>query len=158
MKKKNLISLLTAIGICEGVGIAGGICTAQSVSTWYQTLNKPSFNPPSWIFAPVWTMLYAMMGVASYLIYQKKDKVGAPAALFIFSVQLALNLLWSVLFFCKKSPAGALIEIVFLWVAILLTMVLFWKISRKAAILLIPYFIWVSFASLLNFEIWRLNK
>src|SRR5665647_2489902 len=98
MKKKNLISLLTAIGICEGVGIAGGICTAQSVSTWYQTLNKPSFNPPSWIFAPVWTMLYAMMGVASYLIYQKKDKVGAPAALFIFSVQLALNLLWSVLF------------------------------------------------------------
>ena len=158
MKNKNLISLLTAIGICEGVGIAGGICTAQSVSTWYQTLNKPSFNPPSWIFAPVWTTLYAMMGIACYLIYQKKDTLGAPAALFVFSVQLALNLLWSVLFFCKKTPAGALIEIAFLWVAILLTTVLFWKISRKAAILLLPYLLWVSFASLLNFEIWRLNK
>lgn len=158
MKNKNVFSLLIAMGICEGVGIAGGICTAQSVSTWYQTLQKPSFNPPSWIFAPVWTSLYAMMGIAGYLVYQKKDRFGAPAALFIFSVQLALNLLWSVLFFCKKTPAGALIEIAFLWAAILLTTLLFWKISRKAAILLIPYLLWVSFASVLNFEIWRLNK
>jgi tryptophan-rich sensory protein len=158
MKSKNLISLLTAIGICEGVGIAGGICTAQSVSTWYQTLNKPSFNPPGWIFAPVWTTLYAMMGLACFLIYQKKETKGAPAALFIFSVQLALNLLWSVLFFCMKTPAGALIEIIFLWAAILLTTILFWKISKRSAILLLPYLLWVSFASVLNFEIWRLNR
>jgi translocator protein len=158
MKSKNFISLLTAIGICESVGIAGGICTAQSVSTWYQTLNKPSFNPPSWIFAPVWTTLYAMIGFACHLIYQKKNSLGAPTALFVFSVQLALNLLWSVLFFCKKTPVGSLIEIAFLWVAIFFTILLFWKISRLAAILLIPYFLWVSFASLLNFEIWRLNK
>lgn len=158
MKSNDLISLLAAIGICEGVGIAGSLCTAESVSTWYTTLKKPSFNPPSSVFAPVWTILYALMGIASYLIYKKRNERGAPKALFIFSVQLALNLLWSVLFFCMRKPFFALIEIVVLWIAILVTILSFWNISKKAAILLIPYLAWVTFASVLNFEIWRLNR
>lgn len=158
MKNRDLFSLILSIGICESAGFAGSICTAKSVSNWYSTLCKPSFHPPSWIFAPVWTTLYALMGIASFIIYNEKDKKGAPLALFIFSLQLALNLLWTVIFFCMKTPFFALVEILFLWVTILLTIILFWSISKKAALLLIPYLIWVSFASILNFKLWRLNR
>jgi translocator protein len=158
MKKRDIITLISAILICEGVGMAGGICTSQSIPVWYRTLDKPSFNPPSWVFAPVWTILYALMGIAISIIYQKKEQKNAPLAIIVFSIQLAQNLLWSVLFFCMRTPLGAFIEIFFLWGMILLTILLFWNISKKAALLLVPYLLWVSFASVLNFEVWRLNR
>ena len=154
---KNISTLATGIAICEGVGVAGGVITSKTVQGWYQNLKTPSINSPSSVFAPVWTTLYALMGIAVSIIYQKKDRSRA-AALIAFGVQLALNFLWTVLFFGLRTPFGAFIEIIILWVAILITIILFLRISRKAALLLVPYLLWVSFASLLNFKLWRLNR
>jgi tryptophan-rich sensory protein len=140
-------------------GGAGGIATSKSVDTWYRTLRKPSFNPPGWVFGPVWTTLYMMMGIAHYLVERKQVEanIARPARIF-YGLQLALNTLWSLLFFGKRSPLAALVEIVFLWLAILLTIITFARISRKAALLLLPYLLWVSFAAVLNGAVWRLNS
>lgn len=158
-KKINIVKLAVAIIICELAGIIGSLFTAPKIATWYSALNKPSFNPPSWIFGPVWTALFFLMGVAAYFIWEKlaSDK-RARGALVIFGVQLALNILWSVLFFGMKNPLYALIEIIVLWVAILASIIAFNKIDKKAAYLLLPYILWVSFAAFLNFSIWRLNR
>ena len=132
----------------------GSLFTASSVSSWYVTLIKPSFNPPSWVFGPVWTLLYLLMGISLYLVWIKKfDKT----AFTFFGIQLVLNALWSILFFGLKSPLFAFIEIIFLWVAILVTMIFFYKINRISAYLLVPYILWVSFAAILNFAIFILN-
>jgi translocator protein len=154
----NIIRLIGCIGVCEAAGMIGSIFTAQSVRTWYVELTKPSFSPPNWLFAPVWITLYAMMGIALYIEWEKSKSMDVPAIVFVvFFVQLLLNALWSFLFFGLRSPLWGSVGIVLLWAAILLTIVLFWRFSRTAGALLIPYFAWVTFASILTFSIWKLN-
>lgn len=154
-KKKLLVSL----AICFAAEGAGGLFTAQSVGTWYLTLQKPAFTPPGWLFGPVWTLLYFLMGVSLYLIWTAKQDSGVKKnfAGFIFAVQLLLNVAWSAVFFGMQSIAGALGIIVALWVAIAVTMHQFRRISRLASGLLLPYWAWVSFATVLNFTLWKLN-
>lgn len=150
--KFNPIKLIFCILIAEGAGILGSVATFSSVKTWYLTdLIKPSWNPPSWLFGPVWTFLFFLMGIALYLVWIKKNN------LFWFWTQLILNILWSFLFFGLHAPMLAFYEIILLWIAILMTIVKFWSYNKKAAILLIPYLAWVSFASFLNFTVARLN-
>jgi benzodiazapine receptor len=150
--------LLICILVPQLVGITAGLATASSVRGWYGELIKPPFNPPDWLFAPVWTALYLAMGIAAYLVWRRgADVPGATAALVAFVIQLALNWVWSFLFFGLRSPLLGLIEIVLLWGAIVVTMVLFFRRSTWAGALLVPYLLWVSFAMVLNFELWRLN-
>jgi benzodiazapine receptor len=152
--RKLLVSLL----IPQLVGISAGLVTAQGTRDWYPLLAKPAFTPPSWLFAPVWTALYLMMGIACYLVWKRGTaQPGVRVALVAFGTQLALNWLWSILFFGLRSPLAGLIDIVLLFVLIALTVRLFRAVSRPAALLLLPYLMWVGFATVLNFEIWRLN-
>ena len=140
------------------VGGIAGFFTTTGVNGWYAVANKPSFNPPNWLFAPVWTALYIMMGIALYLVW-KTETANAikQKALILFGVQLALNFLWSFIFFYAKQPGWAFADIIAMWIVILLTIIWFGKISTTAAWLLVPYIFWVSFASLLNFYIWKHN-
>ncbi len=155
---KNVLKFIASILFSLGAGVLGSFFTASSVSTWYKTIEKPFFNPPSWVFSPVWTILFIMMGVALYLVWKKglKEKK-VKIAFGIFWVQLVLNVLWSVFFFGLQSPLYALVDIVFLWFAIFITIVWFSRVSKKATYLLIPYLLWVSFAAVLNFAIFYLN-
>ena len=154
----NAAKLITCIVVPQLVGLTAGLATASSVGTWYPELLKPAFNPPGWVFGPVWVALYLAMGVAAYLVWKiGRDAPGVSLALGVFLVQLALNWIWSFLFFGLQSPLLALIEIVALWLAIAATTVLFLRLSKPAGALLLPYLLWVSFAAVLNFEIWRLN-
>ena len=140
--------------LCFAVAGMGSALTNLSVKTWYPTLRKPSFNPPDWLFGPVWTALYLMMAVAAWLVW---TRTGWHPALTLFFAQLALNVVWSGLFFGMRSPGAALAEIVLLWFAILLTTIGFAAVSSAAAALMLPYLAWVAFAAVLNFSIWRLN-
>jgi len=155
----DILKLILCLVITLGVGFAGSLYTAPAIRTWYATLHKPSFNPPNWVFMPVWTVLYIMMAVAAFLVWRApatgRWKVVALAA---FLVQLLLNLLWSLLFFGLRQPAYALVDIVLLWLMIVVTAFLFVKLSRPAALLLVPYLAWVTFAAVLNSEILRLNS
>ena len=158
MDSKSAVPLAAAIAVCLLAGVIGSVFTMPAIPGWYASLNKPSFSPPSWLFGPVWTILYLLMGISAYLVW--KNGLQAPnvkSALSIFGVQLALNLLWSILFFGLHSPFAGLVCIVLLWVSIALTIVAFNRISRKAALLLVPYILWVTFAALLNFTVWQLN-
>jgi tryptophan-rich sensory protein len=158
MKFPKFLKLITAIIISELAGIIGSVFTVSSISSWYVTLTKPTFSPPSYVFGPVWTTLYALMGIAAFLIWKKGlDRKDVKVALGIFIIQLVLNTLWSIIFFGLHSSGGALIEIVFLWLAILATIIAFYKISKVSAYLLLPYIAWVSFAAYLNYSIWVLN-
>ena len=140
------------------VGAIAGFFTNSGVNSWYVIANKPSFNPPNWLFAPVWTTLYLMMGIALYLVWSKEaDKAIKKTAIILFSVQMLLNFAWSFIFFYAQQPGWAFVEIIAMWVMILLTIFWFGKISSLAAWLLVPYISWVSFAALLNFYIWKLN-
>lgn len=136
----------------------GGYATTTSVSTWYLTLSKPEWNPPSWVFGPVWTLLYAGMAVAAWLVW-KKEGTGAfvQPALKIYFIQLALNAAWSILFFAFRRPGAALIDIAMLWLAIVICTVMFFRVSRVAGWLMVPYLAWVTFASVLNHSIWAQN-
>ncbi len=156
-RHRDIAGLLAFLVICLGISVAGGAATASSVGTWYQTLQKPSFNPPNWLFAPVWTALYIMIAVAGWRVWRAHGLRGARAAMALFAVQLALNLAWSFLFFGYRMIGAALIEIVLLLMAILVTTVLFWKRDRLAGMLFVPYAGWVAFATILNFALWRLN-
>lgn len=155
---KDVPKLITSILVCELTGILATPITISAISTWYKTLAKPFFSPPNWIFGPVWTLLYLLMGISMYLIWKKglKNKM-VRLAIKIFLVQLLFNFLWSLLFFGLRSPALAFIDIVFLWIFIVLAIKHFYPLSRLAAYLLIPYILWVSFASLLNLAILLLN-
>lgn len=158
MNTKNWLTLVGFITLSEAAGIIGSIFTAPSIRGWYDTLIRPDIAPPNWVFGPVWTTLFALMGIAAFLVWKRGlEHRNVKIALGIFAVQLVLNTLWSIIFFGLRSPGGALIEIVFLWFAILVTIVVFSKISRAAAWLLVPYIAWVSFAAYLNFSIWMLN-
>jgi len=155
---KNIMKLISAIVICQLAGVIGSIFTSPAISTWYAGLQRPEFSPPNWVFGPVWITLYAMMGISLFLIWEKGlKKKQSKTAVSVFGVQLALNAIWSLLFFGLQSPFYAFIEIIFLWVAIAATIVLFYKISKPASWLLLPYIIWVSFAAFLNYSIWILN-
>ncbi|MGD8377596.1 MAG: tryptophan-rich sensory protein [Acidobacteriota bacterium] len=150
------------LGICLAVpvlvGALSGLATARGLEIWYPSLTKPSFNPPDWVFGPVWTVLYLMMGLAAWLIWRGGlSRPGVRAALAAFGVQLALNGLWSVLFFGMRAPGLAFAEILALWLAIGATVWLFARVSAPAAAWMLPYWAWVSFASVLNFALWRLN-
>ncbi|NCO97277.1 MAG: TspO protein [Candidatus Aenigmarchaeota archaeon CG_4_10_14_0_8_um_filter_37_24] len=158
MKKQNPAKLVFSILVCQVAGLLGSVFTSSSIPTWYATLRKPWFNPPNWLFAPVWTLLFLMMGISLYLVLTKSFREKkVKSGLLFFGVQLALNILWSFLFFYLKNPLFGFIEILVLWVAILLTILKFWKIDRKAAYLLLPYIFWVSFATVLNLSIYVLN-
>ena len=135
----------------------GGTATSRAVRDWYPTLVKPAWNPPAWLFGPVWTVLYIAMAVAAWLVWRRVGWAGARLALTLFMVQLTLNAAWSIIFFGLRNPGAAFAEVVVLWAAILGTLVLFWQVSVPAGILFIPYLAWVSFATVLNFAIWRLN-
>ena len=155
----RLLKLFFAVLICEGVGILGSIFTISAITTWYQTLNKPLFSPPNFVFGPVWTILYALMGISIFLVLEKKIKVKERNNLiYLFSLQLLLNFLWSVIFFYFHLPFVAFLEILFLWGSILLLIIKFWRYSKPASVLLIPYLLWVSFATILNASIVILNK
>ncbi|MFN4199346.1 MAG: TspO/MBR family protein [Flavobacterium sp.] len=156
---KAPLKIIITILICLGVGFASGFATQSSVSDWYPTLQKPFFNPPSWLFGPVWTVLYIMMGWAAGLVWsQNIDREIKKKALLLFTLQLLLNAAWSFLFFGLRNPFLALVEIVLLWLLIRETYLSFKPIHPLAAKLLLPYWAWVSFATLLNAAIWWLNK
>jgi len=158
MNKGKLAGLIAAIIICEFVGILGSIFTIPSITTWYAALHKPSFSPPNWLFGPVWMLLYALMGISAYLIWEKGiKKKGVKPALKLFALQLILNFIWTVLFFGLRSPLLGLIAIAVLWFAILATILKFSKLSKNAAMIMVPYLLWVSFAAVLNLAVWMLN-
>ncbi len=152
------LKLVLSIIICQLAGFIGSLFTTPAIPMWYAILNKPSFTPPNSIFAPVWTTLFFLMGISLFLIWRMQEpKRYIRIAIIFFFIQLALNILWSFLFFGLKSPFAGLIEIIILWIAIFLTIVSFYGISKAAALLLVPYILWVSFAIVLNFYLWRLN-
>lgn len=154
MNISHPIKFIISILICLSAGFIGSFFTTPSITTWYSALQKPAFSPPNWLFAPVWTTLFILMGISLYLIW---NKGGEKRQYLLFSAQLLLNMLWSFLFFAFHSPFFAFLEIIILWLVILLTLLSFRKTSREAALLLLPYLLWVSFAALLNFSIWQLN-
>ncbi len=153
---KDWLALVGFIALSEAAGIIGSMFTAPSITGWYATLVKPEIAPPNWIFGPVWTTLFLLMGIAAFLVWRTRRNT--KMALGLFGLQLALNVLWSLLFFGLHNPGAALAEIIFLWLAIVATIVAFAKISKPAAWLLAPYIAWVSFAGYLNFLLWSLNS
>ncbi|MFA5247628.1 MAG: TspO/MBR family protein [Patescibacteria group bacterium] len=158
MKINNVSKAILAILICQVAGIVGSVFTTPSIATWYAGLARPVFSPPNWIFAPVWTTLFTLMGISAFLIWRAGLKrCEVKIALAVFVGQLVLNTCWSIIFFGLHSPMFAFFEIIILWSFILASIILFAKISKLAAVLLIPYILWVSFASVLNYFIWRLN-
>jgi len=156
---KKAFGILISVVICELAGIIGSVFTAPSIPGWYEGLAKPPFNPPNWIFGPVWTILYAMMGVAAYLVYEKgmRNKE-VKRAMAVFAGQLLLNTLWSIVFFGAHMILAGAGVIVLLWVGILASILLFRPISKPAACLLVPYILWVSFATVLNSSLYILNR
>lgn len=155
----NTTKLIISIAIPLAIGLIGGGFTASQIPVWFAHLNKPSWNPPSWLFAPVWTTLYIMMGIALYLVW-KSDAAKSikKSAIIFFEIQLILNFCWSFIFFNQHQIGWAMIDISFLWLFIVATIFSFRKISLTAAWLMVPYILWVSFASFLNYSIWQLNR
>lgn len=158
MKFKDFLHLMVAVVVSELAGIIGSVFTTSSVSSWYPTLVQPELAPPSWVFGPVWTTLYALMGIAAFLVWKKGwDRADVRFALGLFFVQLVVNSLWSFVFFGAQNIGGALIVIALLWTLIILTIIFFGKLSKIAGWLLVPYLLWVSFASYLNYAYFLLN-
>jgi len=158
MKLNNFFKLVIAIGISEMAGIIGSVFTISAIPNWYAGLVKPALNPPAWVFGPAWTTLYALMGIAAFLVWRNGwEKKAVKTALGVFGIQLFLNAVWSIIFFGLHNPGWALVDIILLWLAIVWTIAVFYKISKPAAYLLLPYILWVSFAAYLNYSIWMLN-
>lgn len=153
---RQVLQLILSIVVCQLAGAIGAVFTAPSIPGWYTTLTKPALNPPAWIFGPVWTTLYLLMGISLWLIWRSSSKE-KTRAIWLFALQLILNAIWSPIFFGAQSIGNALAVIVLLWAAIVLTILVFKNISRAAAWLLVPYIVWVSFAAYLNLAIWVLN-
>lgn len=156
MGRSSIIALVVCVLACFAAAGIGGLATRPG--EWYASIAKPSFTPPNWLFGPVWTLLYAMMAVAVWLVWERRMHAPVGWALAVFSVQLVLNALWSVLFFGLHRPGAALIDLALLWLAILASIVLFWRVSIVGAWMLVPYLAWVSFAAVLNASIWWLNR
>ena len=158
MGTRDIIKLIVSIVACQCAGVIGSAFTTKNIPTWYAALEKPAFTPPNWLFAPAWITLYLLMAIAAFLIWRKGlGEEGVKSALVIFLVQLVLNALWSVVFFGLQSPLYGMVVIIALWVAILLTILRFFKLSTAAGALLLPYILWVSFAAVLYVSIWVLN-
>lgn len=151
----NWVALIVALAVPQGAGAVGPLFTVRNIPTWYRSLRRPRLSPPNWVFGPVWTTLYVLMGIASYLVWMQG--AGNEAALKLYAIQLLLNTLWSVIFFGMKNPRLAFFELLLLWLAIAGTIIAFWPISMWAGILMLPYLAWVSFAGFLNLRIWQLN-
>lgn len=160
MKLNKTTKIIVLVVTCMVIGFLSGQVTRDAITTWYPTIIKPSFNPPNWLFGPVWSLLYAMMGVAAGLVWAKIDTTHeiVKKALLFFAIQLALNALWSYLFFGLHNPMLAFIEIILLWLMIYETFSQFKKIDTIAGYLMLPYLAWVGFASILNGSIWWLNR
>jgi len=157
-KKFQFLPFVICIIIPLAIGAIGGFFTMESVKTWYTTLNKPSFNPPNEIFGPVWSTLYVLMGISSYLVWkERKSFTGYSWAVGLYFLQLVLNLMWSFLFFNQHQIGFALVEIIILLITIIATAIIFYRINRAAGLLFIPYILWVSFASYLTYSIFMLN-
>ncbi len=154
---RSVAGLVLWLVIVAAVSLYGSLLTRPSVPTWYEQLNKPTFTPPGAVFGPVWTVLYILMAVAAWLVMRRTGQVRVAPALVLFLAQLGLNGSWSAVFFGLHSPGDAFVVIVALWLAILATLVAFWRVSAWAGVLLLPYLAWVSFASVLNYSLWRLN-
>jgi benzodiazapine receptor len=152
----QVLGLIVSMAVALAVGAVGGLATASSVTDWYTTLHKPWFNPPNALFAPVWTLLYILMGVAAWLVWRRR-RPGGGQALALYGLQLLLNLAWPLVFFGLHSPRLGLVDIAFLLVALLATIVAFYRIDRVAAVLLLPLAAWTAFAAALNAAIWRMN-
>ena len=158
MRTHNIPKLVFSIIMAHSAGIAGSFFTVAAIPVWYEGIIKPSFNPPSWVFGPVWLFLYTLIGVALYLIWQKKHGNKKVRFVFIFFIaHLVINALWSAVFFGLQNILLALVVIVILWLMILSLIFMSWSIDKRASILLVPYFLWVSFATVLNFSILQLN-
>ena len=152
------VAFIISIAITLSIGAFGGFATAKSVKTWYPTLTKPSFNPPNWLFAPVWTLLYILIGISAYLVWMKRDRIiHFQRTVAIYFIQLILNLAWSFIFFYLHEIGFALAEIIMLLIMIIVNAIIFYKIDKWAGLLFIPYIIWVSFASFLTYNIFILN-
>ena len=158
MSKLQIIKLFVSILLPLGLGTIAGIFTAQSVPEWYATLNRPSFNPPNWIFGPVWTVLYMLMGISLFLIWKKEVSKERNLAILVFMLQLLLNFGWSFIFFYFNMIGFAWIEIILLWISIVCMLVLFYKIKPIASYMNIPYLLWVTFATVLNGSYYFLNR
>lgn len=159
MKAENIAMLVFSIAVCELAGVIGSIFTFPALTEWYAALQKPAFAPPGSIIGPIWIVLYFLIGVSLYIVLLKnREEKIVKRGLALFVGQLALNALWSFVFFGIRSPGYALIEILFLWLSIFLTIYMFYKIDKRAAYLLVPYLLWVSFAAFLNYGIWMLNS
>ncbi|MHB8898248.1 MAG: TspO/MBR family protein [Thermoguttaceae bacterium] len=155
--KHPWIGLVLLLVLCFSAAGVGGAVTTPKIDGWYATLAKPAWNPPDWIFGPVWTALYLAMALAAWLVWRQGGWAGARGPLTLFGIQLGLNTLWSCLFFGMQSPGLAFAEVLLLWAAIAATTAAFWRRSPTAGGLLVPYLAWVSFAAVLNFTIWRMN-
>ncbi len=157
-RAQDIIKLVVSIIACQLAGLIGSVFTTPAIPTWYAALQKPAFTPPNWLFAPAWLTLYLLMAIAAFIIWRKGlAQKEVKTALLIFAIQLILNALWSVAFFGLKSPLAGVIVIALLWVAILFTILRFFRLSAAAGALLLPYILWVSFAAALNMAIWQLN-
>lgn len=158
MESNSFWKLIAMIVVAEAAGAIGAAFTVSAIPGWYAQLNQPVLSPPNWVFAPVWTLLYVLMGIAAFLVWQKGlGREDVRRAMTVWGLQLALNALWSVIFFGLRSPAAAFVEVIALWLSILWTIFVFSKISRPAMFLLLPYFAWVTFAAYLNYAVWMLN-
>ena len=157
MSRSNIIKLSISLLLPLAVGAVAGIFTSRSVSTWYATLNRPSFSPPNWVFSPVWTSLYILLGISFFLIWKENSSIYKNLAVKVFSIQMLLNFLWSFIFFYLNMIGIALIEIILLWMSIAAMIYLFYKTKPIAAYLNIPYLLWVTFATILNAGYYFLN-
>jgi len=158
MRFSEILKLIASVILCQLAGFLGSLFTTPAIPTWYATLKKPFFTPPNWIFGPVWISLFILMGISLFYVWRRPDHPEFKKALIFFFVQLILNVLWSLAFFGLRLPLLGLVDIILLWIAILLTIQTFLKVSKFAGVLLIPYLLWVSFAALLNFPLWIQNR
>ncbi len=157
MGSRDSVKLVISIGVCLAAGLIGSMFTVSNIPVWYATLNKPFFSPPDWLFAPVWTILYILMGVALFYIWKAPKVKKTNEGLMLFGAQLIFNMIWSIIFFGFRSLAGGLISIVILLILIVMTTVQFYRIDKRAAYLMLPYLLWVCFATMLNISIYLLN-
>jgi len=158
MTLRRVIKLIVALAVCQIAGLVASLFTTPAFAGWYAALEKPGFTPPNWVFSPVWIGLFVLMAVAAFLVWNKGFSTkGVKTALAFFGIQLLLNVLWSILFFGCRSPFLALVEIVTLWLAIAVTILTFYRVSKPAAFMLVPYLLWVTFTATLSFAIFRLN-
>jgi tryptophan-rich sensory protein len=158
MALSNRVKLVLSLAIPQVVAAIGAYFTITGTGSWYMDIDKPSWNPPSWVFGPTWTILYVLMGVAFFLVWKERVRTtGKRAAMIAWVVQLLLNVFWTIIFFNRHAIGWALVEIAALWLAIVLTIILFLRVNRTAALLLLPYLAWVTFATILTSAIWKLN-